>query len=110
MNVEIFHTLSKQMQKALESDNASLFSSLVRKRSKLIHRLFDPENRDLASEELLRKLTDENRQWITGAQQFLKETQAKIDKLQPTKTATRNLSVAYDDPRPRSGTLLSQKG
>jgi hypothetical protein len=110
MNVQVFFSLADQMQKALDENKASVFSALVRKRSKLIHRLFEPDNRSLATEDLLRKLTDENRRWIAGAQQFLKETQAKIDKLQPTKTATRHLSEAYNVSRSHSGALLSQKG
>ncbi len=110
MNVEIFYSLADQMQKALDSDDAALFSSLVRKRSKLMHRLFDPDNRPLASADLMKKLTDENKKWIAGAQQFLSKTQAKIDELQPTKAATRHISSAYTDSRSQRGTLLSQKG
>ena len=107
---EALRTLSAEIDQALQKGQAGQFRTLIKQHSRLVHQLLGPANSPQLAPETLAKTAEKYKEWIKRAQQLLKDTQDKIDNLQPLKNARRQVSSAYSGRPLKAGHLISRKG
>lgn len=107
---EALRALETEIDQALQNAQAEQFRTLIKKHSRMIHQLLSLTNSPQLSPATLAKTAEKYKEWIQLSRQLLKDTQDKIDNLQPLKNTRRQISNAYSGQTSKAGHLISRRG